>query len=239
MDNNTQVFPGLERKFLQIGEQNIPYYDLSSKLDKEIIENNKLWQSWGIIDNKGRYYSLRELNVSSHNDALKLLSQSISELLDPCMLVNVGGMPVDYEQRIKMQNKNIQTPFDCYKKDIVPVSEYKHSIVFENFSSSENVIITQALCVALYNVASQTPKTNEAFIDTLLHDIYGLGFKGKETIRTCDNGNSLQYKVNAKKLDMYLNDTHDEVFPYNDFVSSLNATRSIYLNDVYNRPPEQ
>lgn len=222
---NNQAVSGLEKKYLDNGSTQIPYYDLSQMLEPNIIEKNRLWEAWGIVDNSGRYYDLRDLGFDCHDKAYEYLKTNSNIHLSPHARINVGKKLLDY-------NKQTKALTGTYAK--TSIGEYKQFIVFANFLNNQPVILNEELCCALYNIISKTPKIGDPFMDTLLNNVFGLGFNGNETLNTCTNGQYYQGGVNALALDRYLNQTHNQVFNYTELVQKIKSVRTFFANGASN-----
>ena len=218
-----QAIPGLEKKYLDNGTNQIPYYDFSEMFDADTIEKNKLWETWGIVDSKGRYYDLRDLELDCHEKAVELLSTNPDISLQPHMRINVGKKFLDY-------NKN--NPKLGIKGRLM--GEYSLYVYFFNHKDKEPVLLNQELCCALYNIISKTPRIGDPFMSTLLNNVFGLGFNGNETLNTCTDGQYYQGGVNALALDRYLNQTHNQVFNYTELAQKIKSVRTFFANGVSN-----
>lgn len=218
-----QAIPGLEKKYLDNGTNQIPYYDFSEMFDADTIEKNKLWETWGIVDSKGRYYDLRDLELDCHEKAVELLSTNPDISLQPHMRINVGKKFLDY-------NKN--NPKLGIKGRLM--GEYSLYVYFFNHKDKEPVLLNQELCCALYNIISKIPRIGDPFMSTLLNNVFGLGFNGNETLNTCTDGQYYQGGVNALALDRYLNQTHNQVFNYTELAQKIKSVRTFFANGVSN-----
>ena len=221
---NNQAISGLEKKYLDNGTTPIPYYDFSEMFDADTIEKNRLWETWGIVDSKGRYYDLRDLELDCHEKAVELLSTNPDISLQPHMRINVGKKFLDY-------NKN--NPKLGIKGRYM--GEYSLYVYFFNHKDKEPVLLNQELCCALYNIISKTPRIGDPFMSTLLNNVFGLGLNGSETLITCNNRQSYQGGLNALILDRYLNKTHNAVFDYSELTQRIKMVRTIYKNSLPNR----
>ena len=217
-----QAIPGLEKKYLDNGTNQIPYYDFSEMFDADTIEKNKLWETWGIVDSKGRYYDLRDLELDCHEKAVELLSTN-PDILQPHMRINVGKKFLDY-------NKN--NPKLGIKGRLM--GEYSLYVYFFNHKDKEPVLLNQELCCALYNIISKIPRIGDPFMSTLLNNVFGLGFNGNETLNTCTDGQYYQGGVNALALDRYLNQTHNQVFNYTELAQKIKSVRTFFANGASN-----
>lgn len=218
-----QAIPGLEKKYLDNGTNQIPYYDFSEMFDADTIEKNKLWETWGIVDSKGRYYDLRDLELDCHEKAVELLSTNPDISLQPHMRINVGKKFLDY-------NKN--NPKLGIKGRLM--GEYSLYVYFFNHKDKEPVLLNQELCCALYNIISKIPRIGDPFMSTLLNNVFGLGFNGNETLNTCTDGQYYQGGVNALALDRYLNQTHNQVFNYTELAQKIKSVRTFFANGASN-----
>ena len=218
-----QAIPGIEKKYLDNGTNQIPYYDFSEMFDADTIEKNKLWETWGIVDSKGRYYDLRDLGLDCHEKAIELLSTNPDISLQPHMRINVGKKFLDY-------NKN--NPKLGIKGRLM--GEYSLYVYFFNHKDKEPVLLNQELCCALYNIISKIPRIGDPFMSTLLNNVFGLGFNGNETLNTCTDGQYYQGGVNALALDRYLNQTHNQVFNYTELAQKIKSVRTFFANGASN-----
>ena len=218
-----QAIPGIEKKYLDNGTNQIPYYDLSEMFDADTIEKNRLWEAWGIVDSKGRYYDLRDLELDCHEKAVELLSTNPDISLQPHMRINVGKKFLDY-------NKN--NPKLGIKGRLM--GEYSLYVYFFNHKDKEPVLLNQELCCALYNIISKTPRIGDPFMSTLLNNVFGLGLNGSETLLKCNNEQFYQGGINASLLDRYLNQTHNQVFNYTELAQKIKSVRTFFANGVSN-----
>ena len=217
MNMNYQAIPGLEKKYLDNGATQIPYYDFSEMFDADTIEKNKLWETWGIVDSKGRYYDLRDLELDCHEKAVELLSTNPDISLQPHMRINVGKKFLDY-------NKN--NPKLGLKGR--PMGEYSLYVYFFNHKDKEPVLLNQELCCALYNIISKTPRIGDPFMSTLKNNVFGLGFNGSETLLKCNNEQFYQGGINASLLDRFLNETHNQIFDYTELAQHIKSVRTVF-----------
>ena len=219
-----QAIPGIEKKYLDNGTNQIPYYDLSEMFDADTIEKNRLWEAWGIVDSKGRYYDLRDLGLDCHEKAVELLSTNPDISLQPHMRINVGKKFLDY-------NKKNNPKLGLKGR---PMGEYSLYVYFFNHKDKEPVLLNQELCCALYNIISKIPRIGDPFMSTLLNNVFGLGFNGNETLNTCTDGQYYQGGVNALALDRYLNQTHNQVFNYTELAQKIKSVRTFFANGASN-----
>lgn len=225
-----QRLQGLERKFAP--PYGVPYYDLSKKIDADTLIKARLWKACGVVDQQGRYFDLGELYFKYHKEAIQELRSTFGPDNHIVASINVGNRARINDDLPVLNYKNKTYTEDELWELLLAAPDF----CFENIANNDPVILTQELCNAIYNIASQTPLPNykHPLSYIITNCISGLGFAKYEILNTCYHGESYQYKVNLKNLNTYLNDTTDEAFPYKDTLETLDMTR---IEQSHNLPP--
>ena len=220
---------GIERKILKTKHSELPYYDLSQKLDPQTLRDAKLWKTFGLVDQYGRLFHLWEYYIAYHNEGIRELKSYFGPTPCPIMTIKPAS-----------QEEYTNTLYDLFEDELKNMNPRRVKsfspapyVVFDNVLSNEPVILNEAMANAFYNIVSQTPmfEVPDPFTDAL-YQVSGLGFQYFELKNTCYNGQLLQYRLNLHTLNSCLNTQGEEVFPYQKILEELNHKRITYSSPL-------